>query len=493
MSALDNALKKLQKKYEDPGIILDLRKGDTLPPIERVDIDSPKIGDLFGKGGYPRGRIIEISGPFSGGKTSLASYLAGLCQKTIFETVNETSGKVTERNGTILFIDAEQSLDAEYAAVHGFDVNQCILVQPDNGEQALDIVIKAVETGEVDMVIIDSIAALTPKAEIEADMDQMQMGLQARLITKFLRKANSIVKKTKTTLICINQTRQNLGFGGSTITPGGNALKFYASVRIEVKRIEWTLKGTETVGLLIQMTCTKNKTAPPRKKYKVTMTFDKGFDAHLEWIDFAIDLGTITKLSSVMYANQAGMKIKGKKGVTEYYSDPVNAEEYEEIIKRTRNVMAQKVSSRVSVDSKEDEEAMEADIAEMDRLAQKAKDIGLLDKLAQAGEEITSDGEIIEKPKRTRKSKSTEETHLPKEHLETEEKEAKNSEDEEAILVIEPEEPAKQPVEVEVEALAESIVEVSSEEIRAKLDPEVKVILESGIKSGIEMKDLLVK
>lgn len=220
MSALDNALKKLQKKYEDPGIILDLRKGESLPSIERVDIDSPKIGDLFGKGGYPRGRIIEISGPFSGGKTSLASYLAGLCQKTVFETENEVTGKVTSRNGTVLFVDAEQSLDADYAAVHGFDTNKCILIQPDNGEQALEITIKLVETGEIDMVIIDSIAALTPKAEIEADMDQMQMGLQARLITKFLRKINTIVKKTKTTMICINQTRQNIGYGAPTcVTP----------------------------------------------------------------------------------------------------------------------------------------------------------------------------------------------------------------------------------------------------------------------------------
>lgn len=250
-------------------------------------------------------------------------------------------------------------------------------------------------------------------------------------------------------------------------TPGGNALKFYASVRLEVKRIEWILEGKETVGLLIQMVCTKNKTAPPRKKYEVTMTFDKGFDAHLEWIDFAIDLGTITKLSSVMYANLAGEKIKGRKGITEYYSDPKNSEEYEEIIRRTRLALgAKKESSRVSVDREEDKLALEAELAEMDKLAEKAEKMGLIKKLNEEGETLTSDGEIIGKPKKTRKSKpeidKAEEKDLesPKEVLDTVVKETKLPED---------------PKEPETEGLAES----SDEEIK--------------IESNIEMKNLLEK
>jgi len=390
MSALDNALKKLQKKYDDPGVIMDLRKKDSeVPNIERIDIDSPKIGDVFGKGGYPRGRIIEIFGPESGGKTSLATYLGGICQRTVFETKNEETGIVKKRNGIVLFIDAEHSLDPNFAIVHGFDLDKCILIQPDNGEQALDIIIKLVETGEIDMVIIDSIAALTPQAEIDADMDAQQMGLQARIISKFLRKSNSIFQRTKTTLVAINQIRDNLSkFGANYTTPGGKALKFYSSIRVEVKRVEWTLEGTETVGLVINMTCIKNKTAPPRHKQLVNMSFTKGFDAHLEWIDFAIDLGIIVRLSKVTYLNEAGEKIKSRAGITEYYSDPKNSEEYERVIKKTREIMNSKKSTRVSIDKPEDEEEIENEINELDELVKK----GL-----ESGESVTLDGEVIDK------------------------------------------------------------------------------------------------
>ena len=219
MEKLDKAIKDLKKQY-DAGVIMDLRKKDPLPKVERVPVSSPKIGELLGGGGSPRGRVIVIYGPESGGKTSLCSYIAGTYQKTTFEYITD-EGELKERKGVVVFIDAEHSFDPEFAKVHNFDISQCILVQPDNGEQALDIAISLISTGEVDLVVIDSLAACTPIAEIEADMDQQQMGLQARMLGKFFRKAVAIIKKSNCTLLCVNQTRASIGtYGNPTcVTP----------------------------------------------------------------------------------------------------------------------------------------------------------------------------------------------------------------------------------------------------------------------------------
>ncbi len=356
MTNLDKALKALDKKYGDTGTIMDLRKKDFSINIERVPVDSPKIGELFGKGGVPRGRIIEIYGTEASGKTSLCSYIAGTYQKTTFEYMTE-EGELKERKGMVVYIDVENAFDLEYAKVHDYDMSKTILVQPDNGEQALDIAINLISTGEVDLVVIDSIAALTPIAEIEADMDQQQMGLQARMLGKFFRKAVAFIKKSNCTLLCVNQTRSAIGvYGNPMVTPGGNALKFYASVRLEIKRKDWILEGSETVGIVIAAKSIKNKTAPPMKKHLLEMSFTKGFDSHLEWIDYAIQYDIIQNPGQGTYILYNGNKVRGKGKVIDFYSDPENSEEYSTVISKTKERMYAKTSvARVSVDSEEDE------------------------------------------------------------------------------------------------------------------------------------------
>lgn len=349
MGKLDTALKKLQKRYEG-GVIMDLRKQGTIPQVERVPVDSPKIGDAFGFGGYPKGRIIEIFGAESGGKTSLCSYLAGCCQRTDFQYTDDKE-KTHTRKGMVLFIDAEHAFDVEYAKVQGFDMSRCILVQPDNGEQALDIAIEFITTGEMDMVVIDSIAALTPQAEIEADMDAQQIGLQARMLSKFLRKATALIAQTKSTLVCTNQTRDVIGSRHPTkTTPGGNALKFYSSVRIEVRRKEYIEEKNETVGIVIALKVVKNKTAPPMKKYLINLSFTDGIDSHLEWVDFAISYDVIQNPKSGSYVLVSGEMLRGKAKVEEYYADPANQTEYDTMVEKTKERMFAMGSFRVSAD-----------------------------------------------------------------------------------------------------------------------------------------------
>lgn len=355
MEKLDKAIKDLKKQY-DTGVIMDLRKKDPLPKVERVPVSSPKIGELLGGGGSPRGRVIVIYGPESGGKTSLCSYIAGIYQNTTFEFMTD-EGELKERKGVVVFIDAEHSFDPEFAKVHNFDISQCILVQPDNGEQALHIAIELISTGEVDMVIIDSLAACTPIAEIEADMDQQQMGLQARMFSKFFRKAIAVVGQTKTTLLCTNQIRDQIGlYAGGPQMPGGRAIRFYSSVLIEVKRKDWVMDGDSPSGIIIAAKSIKNKTAPPMKKHLIEMSFTKGFDSHLEWIDYAIQYDIIQNPGQGSYILFNGTKLRGKAKVIDFYSDPSNAEEYEKVIAKTKERMyANSSITRVSVESPEDE------------------------------------------------------------------------------------------------------------------------------------------
>lgn len=216
-SALDKLIDKLQETYKD-GVIMDLRRGGVVPDVERVPLESPKIESLFGIGGVPRGRIIEIFGPESSGKTSLCEYIAGQFQKDDLEYTDGKTGELKTRKGVVVYIDAEHAISLEYAQIHGFDISKCILVQPDSGEQACDIAIQLAESGEVDLIVIDSIASLTPETEISADMSQQTIGLQARMLSKFFRKAAGILAKTKTTMLCINQIRMNIGTYGNPET-----------------------------------------------------------------------------------------------------------------------------------------------------------------------------------------------------------------------------------------------------------------------------------
>lgn len=367
---LTAVIKKLQKKY-DEGIIMDLRKQDGLPKVERIQVDSPKIGELLGGGGYPRGKTVTIFGPESGGKTSLCCYLAGACQKTTFETI-KNDGEIVERKGLVLFVDTEHSFDLEFAKVHGFDMNQCILVQPDNGEQALEIVIEFVQSNEIDMIVVDSLAALTPQAEIEADMDQLQMGLQARLIAKFFRKATALVSKSKCTLVCTNQIRDNFGYGSPYTLPGGHSTRFFSSIMIEVKRKEYIMEGTNTVGIMIAARSVKNKTAPPMKKHLLEMSFSKGFDSRLEWIDYAIEYDVIQNPKQGTFVLYNGEKIRAKSRVVDYYSDEANSEEYDKVIQETKSRMYAGISTaRVSTDDPEDEKIVEELLKEIEETEEK--------------------------------------------------------------------------------------------------------------------------
>ena len=237
-SSLDKLISRLQETYK--GAVMDLRKGENLPGVERVPLESPKIESLFGRGGVPRGRIIEIFGPESSGKTSLCEYLAGQFQKSDLEYTDPKTGEIKTRKGIVAYIDAEHAISLEYAQVHGFNPEGCILVQPDSGEQGCDIAIQLAESGEVDLIVIDSIAAMTPEAEIEADMSNMTIGLQARMLSKFFRKIAGILDKSNTTLLCINQVRMNIGGYGNPettcVTP--DTIVQFTDLNPEIMRVE---------------------------------------------------------------------------------------------------------------------------------------------------------------------------------------------------------------------------------------------------------------
>lgn len=332
LKELNQLTKKLQKEFGS-GVVMNLANGDTPVSIHRFPVSSPKIGDLLGNGGTPQGRIIEIYGPESVGKTSLACYLAGQLQNTDV-IVNDTKGELITRKGTVVYIDAENSIDPDFALVQGFDVKKTILVQPDNGEQALDIAIAYASSGFVDMIVIDSIASLTPLSELEGAMTDQQMGAQARMLSKFFRKATAILSKNNCTIICINQLRSKIGgYGNPEVTAGGNALKFYASIRIDIRKVELIMEGDKAIGLRSKIKTVKNKTSPPMKVYEIDFFFDRGIDSFLEWIDFAIS-GAIIKQSGAWFTipSLPDKKFQGKKSVMEYYLDPEHKKEYDEVV-----------------------------------------------------------------------------------------------------------------------------------------------------------------
>lgn len=329
LKALDAALSQIEKQYGKGSV---MKLGDTgHMQVETVPTGSLSLDIALGAGGVPKGRIVEIYGPESSGKTTVALHMVAEVQK---------------RGGIAGFIDAEHALDPVYAKNIGVDIDNLYISQPDNGEQALEITETMVRSGAVDIVIVDSVAALVPKAEIDGDMGDSHMGLQARLMSQALRKLTSIVSKTNCIVIFINQLREKIGvmFGNPETTTGGRALKFYASVRLDVRRTEALKQGGEVIGNHTRVKVVKNKIAPPFKEAEFDIMFGQGISTVGDILDLAANCGVIIK-SGAWYAYNDAKIGQGRENAKQYLRD--NPQICEEVEMKVREHYGLPVSEEV--------------------------------------------------------------------------------------------------------------------------------------------------
>lgn len=303
--ALEAAMKKIEKNY-GKGSIMKMGEQANVQ-VATVPSGSLALDVALGAGGYPRGRIIEVYGPESSGKTTVALHAIASVQK---------------HGGVAAFIDAEHALDPKYAQALGVDIDELLLSQPDTGEQALEIADALVSSGAIDIVVVDSVAALVPRAEIEGEMGDSHMGLQARLMSQALRKLSGSINKTKTIALFINQIREKIGivFGNPETTPGGRALKFYSTIRLEVRRAETIKQGTEIVGNRAKLKVVKNKIAPPFKVAEVDIMYGQGISQVGELVDMASDKEIITKAGS-WYSYGEERIGQGRENAKQYFLD----------------------------------------------------------------------------------------------------------------------------------------------------------------------------
>ncbi|MEG0733096.1 MAG: recombinase RecA [Vagococcus sp.] len=317
-AALDAALKKIEKDFGKGSVMKLGEKVDT--QISTISTGSLALDSALGVGGYPRGRIIEVYGPESSGKTTVALHAIASVQK---------------EGGTAAFIDAEHALDPKYAQALGVNIDELLLSQPDTGEQGLNIAEALVSSGAIDIVVVDSVAALVPRAEIDGEMGDTHVGLQARLMSQALRKLSGTINKTKTIAIFINQIREKVGvmFGNPEVTPGGRALKFYATVRLEVRRAEQLKQGTDIVGNRTKIKVVKNKVAPPFKVAEVDIMYGEGISQEGELLDMASDKDIVNK-SGAWYSYNEERIGQGRENAKKYFAE--HPDMMEEIYQKVR-------------------------------------------------------------------------------------------------------------------------------------------------------------
>ncbi|MBN1783319.1 recombinase RecA [bacterium] len=337
MKALELAISQIDRQF-GKGSVMRLGESKAVEQVPAISTTSLKLDIALGVGGVPRGRVVEIFGPESSGKTTLALHIIAEAQKT---------------GGVAAFIDAEHALDAVYAKALGVNTDDLLISQPDTGEQALEITETLVRSGALDVVVVDSVAALVPRAEIEGEMGDAQMGLQARLMSQALRKLTGAISKSKTCVVFINQIREKIGvmFGNPETTTGGRALKFYASVRIDIRRIGALKEGTDVVGNRTKAKVVKNKVAPPFREAEFDIMYGRGISRTGDVIDMGVDLGVIEK-SGAWYSYGEERIGQGRENVKIFLEKEENEDIYQKIEQQIKQKMGMTKEAPAAPESK---------------------------------------------------------------------------------------------------------------------------------------------